>query len=198
MSNQKTALERLLLDSASLSLVLTAILYSFGIFFSLGNIDGYGITEDIVSVDFRVTILLGFFSLFLTPFTSPVIWVLSLVGCIPLVLKRLKHQVPTFAIAAGIIFLFLFQVVACYDTGEISAQEEINDINRVFAGVVVEDFDTKKVTVEYKHPDSSTKTITGYTLDIPGNYFVIAQKSKLVALNKSDVVSIIYMTSQSK
>ncbi|VAW89838.1 hypothetical protein MNBD_GAMMA17-195 [hydrothermal vent metagenome] len=196
MSNPKTILERVLLDTASLFVVLASVLYCFGVFFTLGSIDGYGITEDLVVMEFRITILVGFLSLYLAPFMSPVIWGISLIGCVPAVLRKYNKQIPIYTVYIGVLFLFFFQVAACYDAGEISSREEMNDIDKTFRGEIVENFDMKQLTIQYKKQDQSAGTIMGYGLDIPGDYFVIVQQEKVIALNKNDVISITYIIEQ--
>ncbi len=192
MNKSKTLFEHALFDTAFLLAILTSILYSLGMFFSLGNIDGYGISDDLAKMEFEPTITIGFFSLFFTPFMSTLLWVLSLIGLVPVLLKKNGKQVPDFLNYAGILFFIFFQVGACYDTGETMAQQEIKDINSKLSGKTVEDFDVRHISIHYQKPDHPITTIKGYALNIPGDYFVIAQKNKVVAINKNNIVSVTY------
>ena len=107
----KTIIERVLLDAASIIVIAASALYSFGIAYSLGAIEGYGITGDLVTFDLRLSILIGFYTLLITPFTSTSIWVFSIMGLVPFFLSQLNKKVPSSLIYSGIFLFAVFQLV---------------------------------------------------------------------------------------
>ncbi len=90
---------------------------------------GYGLSNDFVKVEFRDAILYGFLALMITPFYSTQIWLFSLLGLLPLILKKYSSDVPAIVISAGMLFFFRFQVGASYDTGEGMAKEEMSNFS---------------------------------------------------------------------
>lgn len=192
MDLSKTLIERILLDTASLIVVVTAILYSFGMAFSLGMLDGFGLTDDILSVGFRETIFLGFFSLFVTPFLSPIMWGVSLIGLLPVLLISLKVKVPNFVLYAGGAFFLFMYIVACGDTGEVFSKDELKNLESSLNGNIPPDFEPISVKVQYNNSNNKLEMAKGYGLDIPGDFFVVAMKNEIRAINKSNVISISY------
>ncbi|WP_198263577.1 hypothetical protein [sulfur-oxidizing endosymbiont of Gigantopelta aegis] len=68
----------------------------------------------------------------------------------------------------------------------------MNDIALIYKNKAVEDFEVPKLKVQYKEADSSIKTVYGYGLDVPGDYFVLVMKDKVVAIKKSNVTTVIF------
>ena len=65
------------------------------------------------------------------------------------------------------------------------------EIESTYQGKTPADFENILLKLIVNKPDGSVEVITGYSLDIPGEYFVIVQKNKIVAIRKSDVVKVI-------
>lgn len=193
MDLTKKILDRLLLDTASLLIISTAALYCFGLFFASGSMTGYGLTEEMITLEFRETIAYGFVSLLAAPFLSPLIWLVSLIGLVPFFINKAQNNIPIFIPYLGLIFFIFLQFGACYTTGKNLSEDEIIEIENAYNGDYSEDFGFEKIKLEYKHFDKKVKTLAGYSLDIPGDFFVVILENKIIAIKRSDVISVSFV-----
>jgi len=187
----KTLVESILLDAASFLVLVSAFLYVNGLLFATGNMSGYGITNDLLLIGFRDSLFYGFAALFFSPFISTAAWVLSITGLIPVLLIKYKQQIPVVVVYCGMLFFLILQLAASYDTGEQLGKSEMLEIESTYQGKTPADFENILLKLIVNKPDNSIEVIAGYSLDIPGDYFVIVQKNKIVAIRKSDVAKVI-------
>jgi len=195
MDLSKLLTERILIDTAVILTMAAAILYGFGIFFADGLMTGYGLTSDLLQRDYQETISFGFLTLIFTPFLSTSIWLVSLAGLVPLIICMRKKNIPIVLLYFGILFFLLFQFAACYDTGEQWGIKGRHEIASAFKGTVPEDFDFVKAKVLMNKSNNKQVIETGYSLDIPGDYFVLVQPDKALAIRREHIVTIEYEAS---
>ena len=96
----------------------------------------------------------------------------------------------------GILLFAILQLTASYEAGEISSKEELVNIAKVYRGEPAVEFDALKLELKYTVAGNKLSTLVGYGLEIPGDYFFIAQKNKIIAIQKNTVTSVIFQTEQ--
>lgn len=192
MDLSKLLTERILLDTAVILTMAAAVLYGFGIFFAEGVMAGYGLTSDLLTVDFKETMFYGFVTLIFSPILSTWSWLISFAGLIPLIICMRKKNVPIVIIYLGVLFFLLFQFAACYETGEQLGVKQRAEITETFNGNTSEDFNLVKAKVLLNQSGNKQIIETGYSLDIPGDYFVLVQPNKALAIRRERIVTIEY------
>ena len=192
MTTTKTFFENILLDASLVVALLAALLYGLGLMFIEGSMDGYGVSSNLVDAGFRYTVLLGLLSVFITPFYGSEVWVFSLLGVVPFIIRRYHPGMPVQVVYAGFVFLLVFQLAASQDAGESFSADEMKVISLAYtdpsAGKPGFDF----VKLMYTNENGKPGSLSGYHLNLPGDYFVIVQQEATVAIARSKVSSAIY------
>jgi len=192
MDLSKFLTERILLDTAVILSMVAAMLYGFGIFFAEGIMSGYGLSSELLQVDFKKTMLYGVLTLIFAPFKGSIYWVISLAGLVPFIMYMRKQVIPVVVIYFGFLFFVLLQFIACLETGKQWGMEERTEIANAYKGNVSEDFDFVKAKVLMNKSNNKQTFEEGYSLDVPGDYFVLVQPDKLLVIRQEHIVTIEY------
>jgi len=191
MDMSKKFIEKLILDTATVVLISSAFLYGLGYSFSDGLITGYGLTTDILDLKIWDTLLFGFVGMLTVPFKSIDIMAVSLIGLIPFVLVYLKKTVSKLLIISGILFFIFFLFGASFESGFQWAKGDIEEFNHAYKNNTLEKLEYKKASLKLEDGEKK-ETVKGFALEIPGDYFVLVQKNKIIAIPKKHISQIEY------
>jgi len=125
-------LKKILMDSASLIVVISAFLYILGIGLIYGKLSALGLTEVVFKADFYHTIVMGFFSIILAPYFATFKWLISFVFLIPLLSpKFIKIKLQLYRYV-GIFMFILLQVIASFTTGKEIGIKNLKNISNAY------------------------------------------------------------------
>lgn len=196
MDFSKLFTEKVLFDTATLLAVSSSILYGAGFFFAEGMIAGYGLSSEVLTLELWPTLLYGFVALLASPVISYEYCLVALIGMLPIAFKLMNKSVPNILIIGGFLFFILLQFGACFVAGERSAENDIEEFSQAYKTDTLGKLDYKPASLTIKGANK-TKTVRGFSLEIPGNYFALVQQNKIIAIPKNLILHIEYQWPES-